>query len=56
MLVDLEVLDADRAPERRIALLAIENLLVSFMGFLVFGARHEGSTEQVPALRVKRTC
>jgi hypothetical protein len=54
VLVDLEVQNADGAPERRVSPVAIDSLLVCFIRLVVLGSGHIRTTEQVPALRIRR--
>ena len=52
VLVDAVVKHANRTPERRIAAIPIDGLLVCFVGLVVLPLRHVAATEKVPALRV----
>lgn len=56
VLVDLVVKHTDRAPECRIPSVAVDCLLVGFIGLGIFGLGHVTSTEQVPALRIVVIC
>lgn len=56
VLVDLVVQDADRAPEGRVAAVAVDRLLVGFVCLGVFLLRHVASAEQVPTLRISLVC
>ena len=50
VLVDLVIEHADRTPECRIASVAVNRLLVSFVRLGVFLLRHVAPPEEVPAL------
>ena len=52
VLVDLVVENTDRAPEGRVATVAVDCLLVRFVRLGVLLLRHVASTEKVPALGV----
>jgi len=54
VLVDLEVQNTDRAPESRIAAVAVYGLLIGLVGFVVFLTGHIGTTKKVPTLGVMR--
>lgn len=51
-LIDLVVEHANAAPERRIASVAVNGLLVGFVCFLVLGNAHVRPTEQIPTLGI----
>jgi len=53
-LIDLEVKDTDRTPESRIATIPIHSLLISFICLVVLLTRHVGTTQEVPALSIRR--
>jgi hypothetical protein len=53
-LIDVVIEDANAAPERRVAPVAIHCLLVGFVGLLVFLAGHVSTTQEVPALGIAR--
>lgn len=52
ILINLVIKDADRAPKRRVAPVAVNCLLVGLIGLGVFLLRHVTSTKQIPALRI----
>ena len=54
VLVDLEVKDADRTPESRVAAVAVHCLLISFIRLVVLLASHVSTTKKVPTLRIRR--
>ena len=52
VLIDLEVKNADGAPERRIPTVPVHSLLVGFVRLVVFLARHVRPAKEVPTLRI----
>ena len=54
VLVDLEVQNADGVPECRFSAVVMRSLLVCFVRLVVLGSGHIRTTEQVPALRIRR--
>jgi hypothetical protein len=52
VLVDLVVKNTNRAPEGRVAAIAIDRLLVSFVRLGVFRHGHVATTEKIPTLSV----
>jgi hypothetical protein len=54
VLVDLEVENTDRTPERGVSAIAIDGLLVRFVRLVVLGSGHIRTAEEVPALRIRR--
>jgi hypothetical protein len=56
VLVDLVVEHTNRAPEGRVAAVAVDSLLVSFVCLGVFRERHVAATEKVPALGISIIC
>jgi hypothetical protein len=53
-LIDLEIQDADRTPERWVASVTINSLLIGFVGLVVLLASHISTTEEIPALSIGR--
>jgi hypothetical protein len=51
-LVDLVVKNTNRAPEGRIATIAVDRLLIGFICLGVFRHGHVATTEEIPALSV----
>lgn len=54
VLVDLEVQNTDRTPESGVTAVAVDCLLIRFVGFVVFLTGHVGTTKKVPALGIVR--
>ena len=55
-LVDLEVEDTDGDPKCRIATVAVDGLLVRFVGLVVLLRGHVGTSKEIPALSVGWIC
>lgn len=55
-LIDLEIQNTDRAPERWVPAITVNCLLVCFICLVVFLARHVCPSEKIPTLRVRRIC
>jgi hypothetical protein len=53
-LVDLEIENPNRDPERWIATIAIDSLLIRFVRLVVFLRRHIRAAEEIPALGIGR--
>jgi hypothetical protein len=53
-LVDLEVENADRAPEGWVATVSVNGLLIRLIGFTIFLAGHISAAQKVPTLRIGR--
>jgi hypothetical protein len=56
VLVDLEVKDANRDPERGVAAITVYCLLISFIGLVVLLLCHVRAAEEIPALSVRGIC
>lgn len=56
VLVDLVVEYTDRAPEGRVPSIAVDGLLVGFVGLGVLGLRHIATAKQIPTLCVSVIC
>jgi hypothetical protein len=56
VLVDLVVENTNRTPEGRVASVAVNGLLVGFVGLGVFGLRHVAATQEVPTLGIVVIC
>ncbi|HEX9430327.1 MAG TPA: hypothetical protein VF944_08090 [Candidatus Bathyarchaeia archaeon] len=54
VLVDLEIEDADRAPEGKIATIPVDSLLVGFVSLVVILTSHISPTKKIPTLDVRR--
>lgn len=52
VLIDLVVENTDRAPKRRIATIAVDCLLICFIGFGILLLGHVTSAEQIPTLSI----
>jgi len=52
VLVDLVVQNTDRAPERRVAAISVDSLLVCLVSFVVSLSGHVSPSKEVPALCV----
>lgn len=51
-LIDLEVQHSNGAPECRVASVAIDGLLIRFVGLVILLPRHVGTTEEIPTLGI----
>lgn len=52
VLIDLIIKHANRAPERRIASIPVDCLLIGLVGLGILLLRHVTSTQEIPALRI----
>jgi len=55
-LINLEIEHSDGAPECGVASIAIDSLLICFVCLVILLARHVGTTEEIPALGIRRVC
>jgi hypothetical protein len=56
VLIDLVVQHTNRAPEGRVAAVAIDRLLIRFVRLGVFGLRHVTAAQKVPTLGIGVIC